>query len=85
MSDPGQVQTQKLTQVTGAASREAFRTAADVYRYISTRMPLPSQKAGSLAADEYWKILDFILISHGTSVPSGGVNESNAASVPLPQ
>lgn len=85
LSNPGQVQTQKLTQVTGAASRDPFETAADVYGYISTRMPLPSHRAGSLAPEEYWKILDFMMISHGAAVPEGGVNQGNAASIQLPR
>jgi mono/diheme cytochrome c family protein len=85
LSNPGQVQTQKLTQVTGAGSRDPFKTAADVYQYISTRMPKPSHRAGSLQSGEYWQILNFVLISHGTPVPPGGVNEGNAASVPLPR
>ncbi len=83
LSNPGQVQTQKLTQVPGAASRAPFRTAADVYQYISTRMPMPAKNAGSLTAQEYWALLNFMLVSHGAQVPEGGVNEANAASVAL--
>lgn len=83
MSNPGQVRTQRLTQVTGAAKRDPFRTAADVYRYVSTRMPMPARRAGSLASDEYWEIVNFMMISHGASVPDGGVNEANASSVPI--
>lgn len=84
MSNPGQVRTQRLTQVTGAAKRDPFRTATDVYRYVSTRMPLPSRHAGSLASDEYWEIVNFMMISHGASVPSGGIDEANASSVAVP-
>ncbi len=85
LSNPGQVQTQKMTQVTGAAARAPFRTAADVYQYISTRMPMPTKNAGSLTAQEYWAILNFMLATHGAQVPEGGVNEANAASVALPR
>jgi mono/diheme cytochrome c family protein len=84
LSNPGQVRTQKLTQVTGAAVRAPFRTAADVYQYVSTRMPMPAKNAGSLTAQEYWAILSFMLTSHGAQVPEGGVNEANAASIALP-
>ncbi len=85
LSNPGQVRTQKLTQVTGAASRAPFRTAADVYQYISTRMPMPAKDAGSLTEQEYWAILSYMLVSHGVQMPEGGVNQANAASVKLPQ
>lgn len=85
LSNPGQVQTQRMTQVPGASSRAPFRTAADVYQYISTRMPMPTKNAGSLTAQEYWAILSFMLVSHGAQVPAGGVNEANAASVALPR
>lgn len=85
LSNPGQVQTQKLTQVPGAASRPPFRTAADVYQYVSTRMPMPPRDAGSLPPQEYWDILSFMLVSHGVQVPEGGVTESNAASISLSQ
>ncbi len=84
LSNPGQVRTQRLTQVTGAAARDPFQTSADVYRYISTRMPKPMRDAGSLEADEYWAILNFMMISHGLEIPEDGIDESNAASVAIP-
>jgi mono/diheme cytochrome c family protein len=85
LSNQGQVQTQRMTQVPGAAARDPFRTAADVYRYISTRMPMPPRVAGSLNPQEYWAILNFMLMSHGAAVPASGVNEANAASILLPE
>ena len=84
LANPGQVRTQRLTQVPGAAARDPFQSAADVYRYISTRMPMPARRAASLPAEQYWAILNFMLISHGAEVPEGGVNEANAASVKIP-
>lgn len=84
LSNPGQVRTQRLTQVSGAAARDPFQTSADVYRYISTRMPKPSRNAGTLSKEEYWALLNFMMISHGLDVPEGGINESNAAQVTIP-
>lgn len=84
LSNPGQVRTQRLMQVSGAAARDPFQTSADVYRYISTRMPKPSRSAGTLKSDEYWAILNFMMISHGLQIPEGGITEANSASVPLP-
>ncbi len=83
LSNPGQVRTQRLTRVPGAASRDPFQTSADVYRYVSTRMPMPSKRAGSLTSEEYWSIVNFMLLSHGVALPEGGVNAENAGRVRL--
>jgi mono/diheme cytochrome c family protein len=65
----------------GADTRGAFRTAADLYKYVSREMPLPKTKAGSLTPEEYWAVVNFLLVGHGSAVPAGGVNEANAGSV----
>lgn len=83
LANPGQVRTQRLTQVPGAPSRAPFRTAADLHQYVSTRMPYPQRRSGSLKAEEYWAIVDFMLRAHGSDVPEGGVTPGNAQSVPL--
>ena len=67
----------------GADTRGAFETAADLHGYVSREMPLPRSKAGSLKPDEYWAIVNYMLVAHGVAVPEGGVNEGNAKSVPL--
>lgn len=67
----------------GADTRGAFETAADLYGYVSREMPLPHSKAGSLEPEEYWAIVNYMLVAHGRPVPEGGVNEGNAASVAL--
>lgn len=67
----------------GADTRGAFETAADLYGYVSREMPLPRSKAGSLKPDEYWAIVNYMLVAHGVALPGGGVNEGNAKSVPL--
>lgn len=67
----------------GADTRGAFENAADLYGYVSREMPLPRSKAGSLKPEEYWAIVNYMLVAHGLSLPEGGVNEGNAASVPL--
>ncbi len=69
--------------VPGQAKRDPFRTAQDVYDYVSSRMPLPKSQAGTLKPEEYWAIVNYMLIAHGAAVPAGGVTESNAKSVPL--
>jgi hypothetical protein len=46
-------------------------------------MPLPQARIGSLKPDEYWAVVNFMLVAHGVAVPAEGVNESNAKNVPL--
>jgi hypothetical protein len=69
---------QTATRVPGQARRGAFATAQDVYEYVSTRMPLPTSSAGTLKPDEYWAVVNFMLIAHGVAVPAEGVSEANA-------
>jgi cytochrome c len=77
-------QQQKQSLPTGADPRGAFKTAADVHRYVSHQMPLPRSKAGTLPSEDYWAVVNFVLLGHGVAVPPGGVNEANAATINLP-
>ena len=81
--DPGLLRLRARLRPAGAPWRDPFRTAADVFRFVSTSMPLPPEKAGTLRPDEYWAIVNFILVAHGVNVPPGGVDEHNASSVKL--
>ena len=45
--------------------------------------PLPQARVGSLTPDEYWAVVNFMLVAHGVPVPPEGVNASNAKNVPL--
>ena len=46
-----------------------FKTAQNVFDYVSTQMPLPKSKAGSLTPEQYWAVVNFMLVSHGVNVP----------------
>ena len=72
-----------VAHLPGRAKRAPFRTAQDVYAYVSSRMPLPKSQAGRLEPAEYWSIVSYMLIAHGVAVPAGGVSESNAKSIAL--
>lgn len=74
-------QQRKQSLPPGADTRGAFRTAADVFKYVSREMPLPKTKAGSLTPQEYWAVVNFLLVGHGSAVPASGITEANAASV----
>ena len=82
-TDPAQLQIQAQSRPPGVLSRDPFRTAQDLYNYVSTHMPLPKERIGSLKPEEYWAIIDFVLTAHGTEVPPGGVTPSNAAGVSI--
>jgi mono/diheme cytochrome c family protein len=81
--DPELLRLEAQTRPSGAPWRDPFRTAQDLYRYVSKKMPLPADKAGSLSAEQYWAIVTFMLLAHGVQVPPGGVTAQNARSVKL--
>lgn len=83
MSNNAQQQAGDTTRPPGAPTRDPFRTAQDVFSYVSTRMPLPKSRAGTLKPEEYWAIVSFMLIAHGSAVPDGGLTAANAASVAI--
>lgn len=83
MSNNASQQAGDTTRPPGAPSRDAFRTGKDLFDYVSTRMPLPKSKAGTLKPEEYWAITGFMLIAHGSAVPEGGLTAENAASVQI--
>jgi hypothetical protein len=72
-----------MPPVMGSKSSARFETAAELYAYVSREMPLPKAKAGTLSPADYWAVVNFMLLTHGSSVPEGGVNEGNAAGVAI--
>lgn len=83
VGDPELLRMRAQTRPAGAPWRDPFRTADDLYRFVSKHMPLPPDKAGSLPPDEYWAIVNFMVLAHGVAVPAGGVSAGNASSVRL--
>lgn len=83
LSDPASVRLQSKSRPEGAPRRDPFRTADDLYKFISKTMPQPPEAAGSLSPDEYRAILNFLLLAHGTAVPTEGVTPANASSIEL--
>jgi mono/diheme cytochrome c family protein len=81
--DPELLRLQAQSRPAGAPWRDPFRTAQDVYNYVSEKMPLPADRAGSLSEEEYWSIINFMLLAHGVAVPPEGVTAANASSVKL--
>ncbi len=81
--DPELLKLRAQTRPAGAPWRDPFRTAQDLYGYVSANMPLPADKVGSLSADQYWLIINYMLVAHGVQVPPEGVTASNASTVKL--
>jgi mono/diheme cytochrome c family protein len=82
-TDPQELQIRQLSRPAGAPTRDPFRTAQDVYGYISVHMPMGRSRAGQLKPDQYWAVLTYILMAHGAKVPDSGINERNASSIPV--
>ena len=80
-SDPQTLEDEARARPAGTPSRPPFRTAADVYDFVSSEMPPDS--AGSLSDQDYWSILSFLLAAHGIDLPDRGVNANSAASIKL--
>ena len=81
--DPELLKLRAQTRPAGAPWRDPFRTADDLYRYVSKNMPLPADQAGSLSTAQYWSVINFMLLAHGVQVPPEGVSAQNASSVKL--
>lgn len=68
--------------VPGSGERELrmrFRNAKDIHVFLTEKHPPMN---ASLEAEQYWSVLAFVLDANGIKLPSGGLNEKNAESVP---
>jgi mono/diheme cytochrome c family protein len=81
-TDMQQLQIQQQTRPAGAPRRDPFRTANDLHTYV--RNHLPKSRAAAMHAEDYWAVVNYLLAAQGSTLPAGGVNASNAASVSLP-
>ena len=67
----------------GDSTRPAFRSAEDLFAYVSAWMPRPSERIVSLSPEEYWAVVNYLLIATGAPVPASGVNAGNASTIPV--
>jgi len=81
--DPQQIQIQAQTRPAGAAWRDPFRNALDLYGY--TVKHLPKNRTENLKDGDYWAVVSFVLAVQGASLPPGGISAANAASIPIPK
>jgi mono/diheme cytochrome c family protein len=80
--DPQQLQIEMQSRPAGAPTRDPFRNAGDLFRFVRTKMP--KNHPGSLTDGDAWAVVNFILAAQGASLPPGGVGPANAAVVPVP-
>jgi mono/diheme cytochrome c family protein len=79
--DPELLRLRAQTRPAGAPWRDPFRTARDLEGYVSKQMP--ARSPGSLSAEQYWAIINFMALAHEVAVPPGGINADNANLVKL--
>jgi len=83
VTDPQLIQIQAQSRPAGAAWRDPFRNAQDLYAFTTTH--LPKSHATALKDADYWAVVSFILAAQGASLPQGGIGPANAASIPIPK
>ena len=81
--DPQMIQIQAQTRPAGAASRDPFRNARDLYNF--TAKHLPKTSADHLTDADYWAVVGYLLAAQGVSLPPRGIDPANAASIPIPK
>jgi hypothetical protein len=83
MSDPQLLQIQAQSRPAGAAWRDPFRNAQDLYGFVGTHMP--KGQVGGIKHADYWAVVTFMLAAQGAGVPSGGIGPANAATIQIPR
>jgi mono/diheme cytochrome c family protein len=82
-NDPVLLQSEMQTRPEGAAWRDPFRNAQDLFTFTSTHMP--RMHAGELKQGDYWAVVNFLLSAQGARLPAGGIGPANATSIPIPR
>ncbi|MBN2574443.1 MAG: cytochrome c [Deltaproteobacteria bacterium] len=83
LTDPQLLQIEAQARPAGAAWRDPFRNAQDLYDF--TRTHAAGKRAGDLSPADTWALVSFILAAQGASLPSGGVGPANATSMKIPR
>jgi len=81
--DPQLIQLQAQSRPAGAAWRDPFRNAQDLYNF--TAKHLTKERAAQLKDNDYWAVIGFVLVAQGVSLPPRGIDPANAASIPIPR
>ena len=83
LSDPQLLQLEMQSRPAGAAWRDPFHNAQDLFNFTSTHMP--KGRAGDLKPAEHWAVVSFLLAAQGARLPAGGVDPASASAIPIPR
>lgn len=83
LSDPQLLQIQAQSRPAGSAWRDPFRTAQDLFTFLTTHMP--RGRVGQIKPAEYWAVTSFMLAVQGAPVPAAGIGPANANSFQIPR
>jgi mono/diheme cytochrome c family protein len=83
LTDPQLIQIEAQARPAGAAWRDPFRNAQDLYDFTSTHMP--KGHVGDLKPADSWAVVSFLLAAQGASLPAGGIGPANASSTQIPR
>jgi mono/diheme cytochrome c family protein len=83
LTDPQLIQIEAQARPAGAAWRDPFRNAQDLFDFVGTHMP--KGRPGDLKPGDRWAVVGFMLAAQGASLPAGGVGPANASSIQIPR
>ncbi len=83
VTDPQLLQIEAQARPAGAAWRDPFRTAQDLFDFTKSHMP--KGRAGELRPADYWAVVSFMLAVQGANLPAGGIGPANASSIQIPR
>ena len=83
LTDPQLLQIEAQARPAGAAWRDPFRNAQDIFDFTTTHMP--KGHVGELKPADLWAVVSFILGAQGASLPTGGIGPANASSIQIPR
>ncbi len=83
VTDPQLLQIEAQARPAGAAWRDPFRNAQDLFDFMRTHMP--KGRVGELKPNDDWALVSFLLAAQGATVPPGGVGPANASSIQIPR
>jgi hypothetical protein len=78
-TDPNEQQMRQQLNPGGMPLRQPFKTAQDLYEYTHRKMP--AKRAGTLSNEDYWAVVNFMLVAHGVKTPEKGIDSDNARQV----
>jgi hypothetical protein len=83
IADPQLIQIEAQARPAGAAWRDPFRNAQDLFDFTTTHMP--KGRPGELKPADPWAVVGFMLAAQGAKLPTGGLGPANASTIQIPR